>query len=430
MKALALLCLAACSEPQVVVGELQEMASWKAIPNRDLDILFVVDNSASMADKQAALAQSFPQMMDVLAQVDGGLPNLHIGIVTSDMGTKGSRVAAPGPAVGNCAGFGDNGLLQHAGLDAAYISDIANPDGSRNRNYTGELRDVFETAALVGATGCGFEQHLAAMRAGLTNPANAGFLRAGANLAVVILADEDDCSILDPAVLSPDPSLGALASFRCFQFGVRCAPDDPTQPGAKTGCVPRDASAYVEDVAPFAQFLRALKGDERAVMVAGVVGDPAFVSVTAVPELAHSCFYGDAEVADPAVRLSAFLDQFPERSQLTSICSGDLSAPLGAIGASAKRLVGDPCVDTTFLADTSPEPGIQPACEVSDVRDAAPLAPKQLAPCAGGAGDCYALVADPAACPASSDHLRVRVTRARAPADDTWTHVRCQGATR
>jgi hypothetical protein len=272
------------------------------------------------------------------------------------------------------------------------------------------------------------------MRAGLTNPANAGFRRAGANLAVVILTDEDDCSILDPAMLSPDPSFGALASFRCFQFGVRCSPDDPAQPGAKTGCVPRDASPYVEDVVPFAQFLRELVGDEREVMVAGVVGDPGFVSVNvasaggaaATPQLAHSCFYGAAEVADPAVRISAFLDQFPERSQLTSICSGDLAAPLAAIGASAKRLVGDPCLDTTFLADSSPEPGIQPACEVSDVRDAAPLAPTQLARCTGGAGDCYELVADPAACPASRDHLRVRITRARTPADDTWTHVRCQ----
>ncbi len=440
MKALALVVLAACSEPVVVVGQLQEMASLKAVPDRDLDILFVVDNSESMLDNQAALAASFPKMMDVLAQLDGGLPNLHIGVVTSDMGTKGSQVDLPGPVVGvvgsgGCGGTGDNGILQHTGLAAPYIEDLANDDGSRQRNYTGALRDVFTTAAMVGNTGCGFEQHLAAMRAGLSNPANAGFSRASANLAVVIVADEDDCSMLDPVMLSSDPVFGALASFRCFQFGVRCAADAPDQPGAKTGCVPRDSSAYIEDVVPFAQYLRDVKGDERKVMVAGVVGDPAAVSValapppgggTPVPQLVQSCSYGDNESADPAVRISAFLDQFPQRSQLSSICSGDLSGSLHDIGQSAKRLVGDPCLDTTLLADSSPEPGIQPACEVSDVRDAAPSHPAPLAHCSTGAPDCYDLVEDSAACPATADHLRVRITRSHVPADDTWTHVRCQ----
>ena len=437
---LLLLSLVGCSEPGVVVGQLAEVASLKAHPNRNLDLLFVVDNSPSMLDNQAALAASFPRMIDVLAELDGGLPNLHIGIVTSDMGTKGSAIEQPGaplgtPGQGGCSGTGDNGLLQHAGLAAPYIEDLANPDGTRTRNYTGALRDVFATAALVGDGGCGFEQHLAAMRASFANPANAGFLRDDANLAVVILADEDDCSILDPAMLSGDPAFGPLDSFRCFQFGVRCSPDTPDAPGAKTGCVPRDSSAYVEDVAPFAQFLTDLKGDTREVMVAGIVGDPGTVGVglavppggtTPTPQLDHSCTYGDAETADPAVRLAAFLGAFPGRSELTSICGDDLSQPLHAIGESAKKLVGDPCLDTAVLADSSYEPGVQPACEVSDVSDASPLAPTALARCATGATDCYDLVADPAACPATDDHLRVKITRSHTPGEDTWTHVRCQ----
>ena len=64
---------------------------------------------------------------------------------------------------------------------------------------------MFGELALVGASGCGFEQHLSAMSRAFANPANASFLRAGANLAVVIVADEDDCSILDPDLLEiPD----------------------------------------------------------------------------------------------------------------------------------------------------------------------------------------------------------------------------------
>src|SRR5258706_14754108 len=107
------LATAACSDTAIVVGGLQEVTSMRASMNRDLDILFVVDSSPSMADKQHSLAQNFPRMIDVLAQLDGGLPNLHLGVVTSDMGTNG------GPAIGQVGnggwrGGGDGGPAGHA----------------------------------------------------------------------------------------------------------------------------------------------------------------------------------------------------------------------------------------------------------------------------------------------------------------------------
>ena len=139
------------------------------------------------------------------------------------------------------------------------------------------------------------------------NPNNAGFLRPGANLAVVILADEDDCSVGDSAFFGGDVSqLGPLQSFRCFRFGVQCDPDDPNTPGDKSNCRPREASPYIDPVQPFADFLVNLKGDEREVMVAGVVGDPTPVSVvlepppgsaTPIPTLAHSCTYDGRRAA-------------------------------------------------------------------------------------------------------------------------------------
>lgn len=440
---------AACHAPEVVVGDLQEVTVLPALPNRDLDLLFVVDNSPSMGDKQVSLAQNFPRMIDKLAQLDGGLPNLHIGVITSDMGTRGSAVATPGPAIGTlglggCAGSGDDGALQHAvdpGLTDGFISDLAAPAG-RARNYTGALSDEFSQLARVGAGGCGFEQHLAAMRRSFANPENAGFVRPGANLAVVILADEDDCSTLDPALFGADEqTLGPLASFRCFEQGVVCDPDAPRTPGDKHGCRPRETAKLVEPIQPFVDALLAVKADPRQVMVAGIVGDPAPVAVelvaspgavTPVPTLAASCVFDGPtlERADPAVRLAAFLGGFPGRTQLTSICSNDLSSPLAAIGATAKQLVGDPCIDTRALADTSPDPGVQPACEVTDVRDAAPDRPVALPSCTDGgdAADCYVLAADLVACPESDDHLRVRLQRSTAVTADTWTHVRCQRA--
>jgi hypothetical protein len=173
-------------------------------------------------------------------------------------------------------------------------------------------------------------------------------------------------------------------------------------------------------------------------MVAAIVGDPKPFALemrsppgggNLQPALAHSCqFEGSTgpEVADPAVRIQAFLDAFPGRSQLTSICSSDLSAPLETIGATAKKLVGDPCLDSMELADSSPDPGLQPACEVVDIRDSAPNAPRDLPGCTPGSTDCYEIVGDKAACPTAPENLRVRFRRSTEVAADTWTHVRCQ----
>lgn len=433
MRILLVTLLVACTSRDVVVGDLQEVTTLKAVPDRDLDILFVVDNSPSMIEEQQSLAASFPRMIDALATLDDGLPNLHIGVVTSDLGTSGS-LTPPGPSIGagagGCAGIGMAGdLVQIAGMTDRFLADVAAPDGTRTTNYTGALRDAFGALALVGDTGCGFEQHLGAMRRALdANPTNAGFLRPDANLAVVILADEDDCSVTDTAFFGGDPSLGPLQSFRCFDYGVQCDGDDPRTPGPKTNCHPRPASPYIEEVAPLADFLVSLKTDERKVMVAGVVGDPSPVAVelaeppgggTPIPTLSHSCTYAGPsgpQTADPAVRIASFLDAFPGRSHLSSICNDDLSGAVTDIGASAKRLMGDPCFSTAVFADS---------CDVTEVRDSAPDAPTHLPSCADGGADCFEVVADAAACP-GGDHQRVVIHRSGDPAADAWTHVRCQ----
>ena len=49
-------------------------------PQREVDILFMVDNSPSMDPKQAALAANFPKMIQSLQALPGGLPDVHIGV--------------------------------------------------------------------------------------------------------------------------------------------------------------------------------------------------------------------------------------------------------------------------------------------------------------------------------------------------------------
>jgi hypothetical protein len=450
MRKLALLvaALAACNDPGVVIGELHDTLVLPAIPNRDLDLLFVIDDSPSMADKQAALAAAFPQMIDVLSQLDGGLPNLHIGVVTSDMGTSASTTNA-GPAIGSigqggCSGNGLDGTLRIAEGsttdDAPFLVDVELPDGSRGRNYAGALREAFTANARVGASGCGFEQHLSAMSRALTNPVNTGFLRPQANLAVVILADEDDCSARDAAVFGPESAaLGPLQSFRCFRFGVVCDEETNTV-GDKNHCRSDEDSQYIDPVQPYIDELVAIKGDERRVMVGVIAGNtsPTTVEFRAPPggggaqaAIGHSCTIDYATgpaVADPAIRLKTFIEGFEGRATFTSVCSPDLSAPLHEIGSTAKGMMGDPCLDSSRLADISPEPGVQPSCEVLDIADSAPTAQSSLAECSSGAPDCYEIVADSTACPSTADHLRVRLNRASTVTADTWTYVRCKRA--
>jgi len=417
-------------------------------PNRDLDILFVIDDSPSMFDKQKNLADNFPKFIDRLNASSGGFPNLHVGVVTSDMGTKGSEVmalATPIGQVGNggCSGNGKGGALQISGapVTGSYLSDEINFDGGRNRNYTGDISTVFATMAKVGAGGCGFEQHLAAMRASLDGSvaANAGFLRASAVLAVIFVADEDDCSFKTPAILDPaNAALGPLQSFRCTRFGVRCetggaTPDAMNQLGVKGQCGANPMSQYFDDVAPFHDFLLGLKaGDTSHVIVAGIVGATAVEVESRMPPsgpdvlaLKHSCTYTGAngpEVADPPARLKAFLDLFPGRSTSSTICQQDLSGTLDQIGQLVVSSIGNVCL-TTSVADMDPATeGVQFDCKVEDVVGASVTAIPRCD--ASSTPTCWSLEADPANC-TMGDHLNFVVHRGTTTPDPT-TIVRMQ----
>jgi hypothetical protein len=54
-----------------------------------LDLLFMIDDSGSMDDDQANLGRNFPRLMDELRNLPLGLPDLHVGVVSSDLGGKG-----------------------------------------------------------------------------------------------------------------------------------------------------------------------------------------------------------------------------------------------------------------------------------------------------------------------------------------------------
>jgi hypothetical protein len=456
--------LAGCPDRTISeVNPQQGRVEYKEIPvtlNRNVDILFVVDDSPSMLDKQLNVKNNFPKFIDVLNTIQGGLPDVHIGVVSSDMGTKGTQDTAAGTAIGQigqggCSGSGKSGNLQVGGAagslqsGAVYLSDIKQSDGSRQKNYTGDLATVFGQLASLGAGGCGFEQHLFAAKAALdNNPANATFLRPDAFLAVIFLADEDDCSFAHSTMLGPESStLGPLQSFRCNRFGHTCGIGGKTEAemnnvGVKDQCGPNESSAYLEKVATFVDFLKKVKGDPQKVVVAGIMGttEPYQVELRAPPgggnpqpAVAHSCTYQGSigtEVADPPVRIKFFLDQFPNRSTFTTICQQDLSGGLQLIAALLKAVIGDPCIEGK-LADVDPTmPGDQFDCSVSDVTNAHKLNQSEtIIPQCTGTGPysplpCWRIATDTANCP-NSDHYILKIERAMAPPPETTIFANC-----
>jgi hypothetical protein len=461
---LALLGIAAgCSyapQPQAKAVP-REVVEFPLRATRDLDLLFLVDDSPSMADKQANLADNLPRFIDALGAIPGGLPNVHIGVATSDLGTQGAGDSNPsfGPAVGQiamggCSGIGKDGNLQTFGAPVGsdvFLSDIGDPvTGMRTRNYTGALATVFAQMVHAGAGGCGFEQHLEAIKHALlpSNAVNQRFLRPDANLGIIIVADEDDCSLSHYSLLGPEAAaLGPQQSFRCTRFGVVCdqhgqTPDEMNVPGPKDQCHPADDSMYLTRVADHAAFLKGLKVDPAKVAVAAIAGTTAPFAVelrppprstAAIPALAHSCTYvgngGNPEVADPAIRIASLLDQFPARSAFATICQRDLSDALQQFADVLKDMIGIPCLAGPLASAASRTPGTQYDCKVTVAVAEDPTPGTALPRCTSDDASatnqpCWHLAADAMKCP-RGDHLTPVIEGADALPSDHYILASC-----
>lgn len=233
-----------------------------------LDLLFVVDNSGTMGSKQSQLASGVSAMVDALRapEVDA---SVRVAVTTSDMG---------GPSVVPGCEQGDDGALIYSScLDRPLDFDnfrktysrfntactsacsldseaLKTSRGSNGRsanwlafgngqsNLVNQALEVDAALACVlpqGIGGCGFESQLDAMRAALHRASTKdGFLRDEANLAVIHVTDELDCStnsdhpdydgIFDETVFgryAADfmvPGQRSPSSASCLMAGAQC----------------------------------------------------------------------------------------------------------------------------------------------------------------------------------------------------------------
>ena len=235
----------------------QVSAEIAAVDVDKVDLLFVIDNSGSMAEEQASLRAQFPKLLETLAsgQRRGGeqafppARSVHLGVVSTDMGLVGIS------EIDRCSGLGDDGIMQNEprlqqGCKASYPRFLSYTAGL---NQPTETANDFACVAALGTEGCGFEQQLeSGLKAlwpgmdtritflgdgqgfgkqGHGDRENQGFLRSDPTqglsvVAVVVVSDEEDCSMRDTSHLTPpsflDPQNPSEAQLLQQGLNVRC----------------------------------------------------------------------------------------------------------------------------------------------------------------------------------------------------------------
>ncbi len=366
-----------CGDGVCDAGETPTLCSADCQATRKVDLLIVMDNSGTMIEEQAKIQDRLSDLESALRGSGLALPDIHIGVVSTDLGAGGFNLhTCNNPPEGDDgtllvpAGCGLGGglnyvvdveptgcTIQRDGTGQCTSHDCTQQDCAdgtlgqdsltgcpRCRNWGGTtLADSVSCLVGLGGQGCGFEQPLEAMRLALDNhPDNSGFFRPDALLAVLLVTDEDDCSASDTGLFDPDDSsLGPINSFRCFQYGVSCDINDPTHTGVRHQCEPLTGpQAMLYEVNEYVSFLHGIK-DPGRIVVAAIAG-PFSGDVTVVEdtqmgwlEVDPSCSVNDGS-ATPGVRLKSFVQTLMPPAEMGwaygSICATSYGPYLLGLG--------------------------------------------------------------------------------------------------
>jgi hypothetical protein len=488
--------LSACAAPQVgspcPIPETNDMAKkaealkqcfsqtvdipFNTSLQKDVDILFLIDNSPSMTPKQSALSENIPRFIQAIDKTGA---NYHVAIASSDIGTQTSAGASWGGGLGPaCEKFeGDDGTLQRipcslrtfntqAGKDscnalcdnpkfvpeggAGYISKVAGQTNvpkelvkdpmDPNKMIDIGPQKAFQCMALIGDTGCGIEGQLEGAKRALDdhNPMNKGFLRPGSVLAVIFITDEDDCSVAmskreENTPMSIDCTPGNKnADARCFNPDYRCLArsiacnESMDSAGKKTGCVERDTS-YLESVSTYVRFFSALRPANK-LLISGVwtpKGGPINIvqkdpnrgvwGLNRATDANAGCFnLNDANLFGQAqIRLSKFASQFKDSIEISICDKENYPKALDSIAAAIKTKLEASCIPIVPTVQNN-----QPVCLVGDVDARTPNnAPDTAFPLCGGSNSSTCCKAWAAAANPTKDDPAIRAACMNEAAD-------------
>lgn len=304
--AAALMSAGCASETELVASNCDQpggCVKQEALRLDAVDILLVVDDSASVAYQAAQLKAELPRMLSAITTgeaEDVTFPpakSVHVAVTTTDLG------GAPPSSQPICAGDGQDGVFVRPG-EVGVTCDVSYP-GYLAYDADGAALSVVESAACVPlvfgddenpSVGCGFEQPLEASLKALWpsddtalsfssgsahgSAENAGFLRDNSLLIVIVVTDEDDCSASDRSILvlgQDSPYHEQPANLRCY-----LNPDKLYSP-----------ARYVEH-------LKTLRPDNDNVIFAVVAGVP--------PELVSDEFRAQYDFSQPEQADNYFAD--------------------------------------------------------------------------------------------------------------------------
>ncbi|MBT3220566.1 MAG: hypothetical protein HN348_15885 [Proteobacteria bacterium] len=153
----------ACKNEQRFV-EVEGEDIWHQSENNEVDILWVIDNTNSMTEEQSILSGGFDKF---IAEIESTGTDFHLGVITTSFET------------------GDTERGKLLGDPPVITSDD-------------DYMNLFANRVQVGFEGSnkekGLEAAVYALSPVMTTGYNTGFLRPEAELLVVIVSDEDDCS--------------------------------------------------------------------------------------------------------------------------------------------------------------------------------------------------------------------------------------------
>lgn len=400
--------------------------------NKDVDILFVVDNSGTMGEEQATLSASLGSFVSVL-EADDVNANYRMGFTTTDDGNywcRGGGVSDPEGGqfvLSSCRSrlgdfyFSVNDTdASTACTDFCDLDDIEMQPTTTAQDPTPSVRPWLEkiqgvsnlpdgvttTQALQcfapqGINGCGFESHLESMwkalrLAGDAGQSQFGFIRDNAILSVVFVTDEADCSFnrdLENTVFGEEGvgnqvfwSLPGVqqtpTSAVCWNAGVSCDFSMDTDQCTSINLdvdgneALDDEDAALYPLSKYTSFVSALEEDKQTrnpgqeVLVSAIVGVPANY-----PDIQQLSYAQGADASNP--------DSFQARFGVGQGCSSQVAEavpPVRLKEFAEAFLVGDNDNNLFSVCGTDYSPALasiaesirdqlQPACMPACVAD-------------------------------------------------------------
>ncbi|MDF1561863.1 MAG: hypothetical protein P1V51_02395 [Deltaproteobacteria bacterium] len=308
-------------------------------PFLSTDILLVIDNSASMLEEQEKVANELSTFVQSL--VRGPVDNdFQVGVITTGVSlnyrTCDPRSATTLQRYPEQSGRLQFGKLADGSRDPASIRRILGGDDV-------DLVEQLERLVQQGTNGSGEEMGLEAIRLALSAPlidedasadppGNAGFLRPGARLLVVVVSDEDDCSDPTGEAVALEPICGGdcTSDAECGGPGNYCIVDGTGARKCSTNhCETTPGRNALEPVRDYVDFLQNLddgtgSGRTREAYLA-VIGA---VSAAGDPE---RCASGTDEAQGVGERYAEAVSLMGNKGYIGSICDDSYHESLSII---------------------------------------------------------------------------------------------------